>query len=295
VRTIFGATRVIVLLVLGVCAASSKADNFEGYTSAIKGVGLWTLEEVSNGPTIVRFEKFENGDHSEFVTRCNGRNKIYVYELGSKAFACQSHKWVSNPEFAPKRYTESMNPDPRWQTDLLREPNHKFEGEIAVTIDVLEFKSKSGIYTVSIHKIEQKTWKVFPVTKHEIDPVREIVLLHVHKNAHEGEYVRKTIVGKKLGQALGISLDAVDIMIVPTERIDTGIGYDITSSIISKTDGSYKFLGTISGCIKRIGADIDNDGIPEVITDTCENSEGHSVKYYKIYPTVKLLVDYSHN
>jgi hypothetical protein len=264
---------------------NSEATNFEGYSSEIKGVGLWRLE----GNIEVGFEHFPGAEKksgsAEFVAHCNGKNKIYVYELGGKAFVCQGHKWVASPKAE------------RGLVDLLLEPDFKYQGEIFGTVNIHDFHDKPGLYTVSIKKIEQKKWNVSALTKSEIDAIKELAVTHIDKKARQSGYKYLQIVGKKLELAKKISLGTMDILIVPTERVtnsDEGDIEQIVSTVFSESDGSLRFLGHIFGRLKQVGPDIDDDGVPELLLESA-HYEGTDVIYFKVFPVVKPLIEYQIN
>ena len=53
----------------------------------------------------------------------------------------------------------------------------------------------------------------------------------------------------------------------------------------------YKYIGEIWG-VPQLGADIDGDGVPEIVTNTLSPVFVNSTGYYKIHPQVKLLISY---
>ena len=56
-------------------------------------------------------------------------------------------------------------------------------------------------------------------------------------------------------------------------------------------DNTYKYIGEIWG-VPQLGADIDGDGVPEIVTNTLSPEWVNSTGYYKIYPKIKLLMSY---
>jgi hypothetical protein len=266
--SLFNVVRASALFSLTLITFSANADNFVKHTSSVDGIGLWWLGRDNPAASDV----FQNGESGSFVSYCNGKNRVYIYELGSKDFACRSRK----------------NGKEDWEKDF------------TYTIEVLgaesELNNMGDIYTVSKRKIEQTDWKVSPLTMSEIDTIRNMALTHVHRKSDRTGYKYQSIVGKRLDLAKKISVNSIEIMIVPTEHIEglDGNDSDVMSTVFAKIGGATKYLGSMTGCLKRIGADIDGDGIPDVLTDSCEASESQFFQYFKIYPVVKKMIQYSH-
>ena len=101
-KIFFAIVGILVLLISQIAHADSKM----AYTSHVKGVGLWNIfgkdaHHYHDVPTNDHFLTFHDGKHSEFVSHCDGKRKIYIYELYSKSFVCKSEiiKAVNNGKF----------------------------------------------------------------------------------------------------------------------------------------------------------------------------------------------------
>jgi hypothetical protein len=226
-------------------------------------VAVWSFFGDSTG---LSFESDPKLDL--FVNHCNGKNKVYIYELASKGFLCQS-KLVSQGDYS---------------VDILGVP---------------EEHRAFGAVTVSLHKIPQQKWSIDALNKDELKVTHKIAKKHLKikpKASDCKDYWCDEIVSSAIGKfskyEKKLKLTDLEIFIVPSERVEGGLGWELASVVIAKEAGLYRYIGKFDGCLINQPVDIDGDNIPEFITETCENSEGTIDEYYKIYPKVKLLVRY---
>ena len=257
-----------------------QADSEKTYTSNVKGAGFWhiygkgtnsTYEEI---PINDHFTTFKVGKNTEFVSHCDGKRKVYIYELGSKPFACKSEiiKAVNNGEF--------------WS-------------EASVEINILGitgfFKTNYdydlNLFTVSKYPIPQKSWKLLPLAKSDFAQVKNAAKFHIKKRANTDEYKYTVILGKYLKYAKKLKLSGKKLLLIPTQEINNENGTDIILSVFELKDNTYKYIGEVWG-IPQLGADIDGDGVPEIVTNTFSPIFSNSTCYYKIYPKVKMLISY---
>jgi hypothetical protein len=255
------------LLLMMLVTLNAHAINFTEHKTSVPGVSLWGLDADGNYAN----ELYLN-EEDVFASLCNGKQKIYIYELNSAGYDCISR-------------------------------NHgkeDFEKFNTYTIELPELKPAvfgiGNVYTVSTKKIEQKQWKVSSLTSNEIKSVRSLIVSSFHKKSNNENYKYHLIVGERLELAKKISLTGFDILIVPTQRVEglDGNGSTIMSTILVDNDGKYRVTGHIEGCLNRIGADIDGDGIPGVVVDDrCEPAESEHYRYFKIFPKTQLLIEYS--
>jgi hypothetical protein len=71
------------------------------------------------------------------------------------------------------------------------------------------------------------------------------------------------------------------------------IGWNIRYAVLQEKEGRIEKIGEITGCIDGF-RDLDEDGIPEILASTCENSEGTSTEYWSLVRTVRPVVRLFH-
>jgi hypothetical protein len=101
------------------------------------------------------------------------------------------------------------------------------------------------------------------------------------------------VVPRKERYTVKIAARGVEIFLIPTRYQYEALGGELVSTVVLKQDGQYRFHGHLAGCLLSVGADLDGDGIPEIIMETCDNNEGKSDDYIKLYPAIKPLMFYS--
>lgn len=328
--------KIWIALLLTFITCMALADNYEGYTSKIEGVGLWWLQpgKSSNvemaGDYVMRSFRF--GENPEFAMFCNGKNKLYVYELGQKGFVCRNVKLVkkgnerihiSGMDFDVLEIKDVEDAEKKQMLkdiELAKKDKYGEAGERGYTILLSDLKLTSqGIYTVAKERFMLGEWTVITPTVEDLSSAKKIALSHYKRINSKESYIDKfeSVIGyddariMKLaerfelwgGQAkykderytVKISTHDAEIILLPTQYQFMALGGELVSTVVLKKDGNYSFLGHIQGCMLSVGADIDADGMPEVIMQNCANSEGTTITYFKLFPTIKPLVSYSHN
>ena len=124
---------------------ASTASPPGSYLSNIDGVGLWSLYSHDNSSAGMTLEGEPN---NTFVEYCNGKNKIYIYEIDSRGYICE----------AQKTYEEY-------------EGRQIFYGSY-ITVKGLSEKL-NGVYTVSKYPIKKKGWKFESLDNTEAASARE--------------------------------------------------------------------------------------------------------------------------
>ena len=255
------------------------ADSEMAYTSYVKGVGFWNIygkdaNHYHDVPTNDHFVTFKDGNHAEFVSYCNGKRKVYIYELGSKTFVCKSE------------IVKAVNDGQFWS-----------EGSVEINILGITSFFKTNydydlnLFTVSKYPIPQKSWKLYSLTKSDVAQVINAAKFHIKKRANTDEDKYTVILGKYLKYAKKLKLSGKNLLLIPTQEINNENGTDIILSVFELKDNTYKYIGEIWG-VPQLGADVDGDGVPEIVTNTESPIFVNSTGYYKIYPQVKLLMSY---
>lgn len=257
------------------------ADSEKTYTSNVKGVGFWYIygkgtyfddEEIAINDHSTNFKV---GNHAEFVSHCDGKRKVYIYELGSKPFVCKSEiiKGVKDGQFWS---------EPRVDVNILGITDF-----FKTTYDY-----DMNLFTVSKYPISQKNWKLLPLAKSDFAQVKNAAKFHIKKRANTDEDKYTAILGKYLKYAKKLKLSGKDLLLIPTQEMESENGTDILLSVFELKDNTYKYIGEIWG-VPQLGADIDGDGVPEIVTNTLSPVFVNSIGYYKIHPQVKLLISYN--
>lgn len=327
-----GTQLIALFLAFNTCVA--KADNYEGYTSTIEGVGLWWLDPGKSvdvdaaGDYVMRRLRF--GENPEFAMFCDGRNKLYVYELGQEGFICRNVKLVQKGnerirvsglgEFDKLEIKDVDEADRKRMLntiELAKKDKLSEAGQERYTVLLSGLKLDSqGIYTVSKEKLVPGGWTVSMPTKDDVDAAKNVALdSYKQINAKSSDiYKIESVIGyddarivkmaerfentdgsyKQETYTVKISIRDIEIILLPTQYQFMALGGELVSTVVLKKSGNYSLVGHVRGCMRSVGADIDADAIPEIIMENCANTESLTISYYKLFPTVKPLVSYSH-
>lgn len=68
------------------------------------------------------------------------------------------------------------------------------------------------------------------------------------------------------------------------------MGWDLVNVVYVMKNEALVEVTRFSGCIEGGFRDLNGDGVPEVLTSTCENGESNPHHYWSIYPTAKVLL-----
>lgn len=334
-RNSFWLRELWITLLLTFCPFISNADNYEGYKSKIEGIGLWWLQPqsvniIGPGDYVTRTLRF--GENPEFAKFCDGKNMLYVYELGQKGFYCRNVKLVNN-KGGERVYLAGGGSFQRLEIVDIDEADKKRilkgiesaekdrnsevgEGRYTVLLAGLKLDSQ-GFYTVSKEKLVPGSWSVSTPTKEDVNAAKNIASKSYKQIETKASYIDKveSVIGyddarivkmaerfendsigsyKQERYTVKISSRDIEIILLPTQYQFMALGGELVSSVVLKRDGNYSLVGHVSGCMRSVGADIDADGIPEIIMENCANTESLGISYYKIFPTIKPLISYSH-
>ena len=194
--------------------------------------------------------------------------------MGSKSFVCKSE------------IVKAVNDGQFWS-----------EGSVEINILGITsfFKTNydydANLFTVSKYPIPQKSWKLYTLTKSDVAAVKNAAKSHIKKQANTDEEKYTVILGKYLKYAKKLKLSGKNLLLIPTQEMESENGTDIILSVFELKDNTYKYIGEIWG-VPQLGADIDGDGVPEIVTNTLSPVFVNSTGYYKIHPQVKLLISY---
>jgi hypothetical protein len=281
------AIRALILFATGVFfAGQCNADNGTTHSSKINGVSLfWMFLSADTPPNDI----FEERDGKDLVEHCNGNNVLHIHELASKGFTCESVKSGLNSH---RISILGVN-----KTDELKAPHL--------------LPDHQGIYTISKTPLPSQNWKIEPLSEEAI-----IRLQAMAKNQFKcpSDHPCQILSGKQFdrsfqlyeGQvrtaeleklAIAIRGSATDLLIAPIAvelvgDVDGGTAV-FDSAVFSKTGNTEKYVGILSGSLIRVGADIDGDGVPEIIVDNSVETT-QMINYHKIHPFIDALVSYKH-
>lgn len=250
-------------LFVGLFSINASAKGYGSISFFDKGdVAVWSFYGEFTG---VSFESDRKVDL--FVKHCNGKNKVYIYELGSRGFLCQS------------QYNDEQR---TYRLELLQVPKKYLP---------------LGVVTASLRKIPQQKWNISALNKDELNATRKIAKKHLKlkpKSSDCKEDWCDTIVSSAIGKfskyEKKLKLENLELFIIPSEHSYEGGGLNLSSAVIAKQAGLYRYIGKFDGCLENQPVDIDGDNIPELMTVYCELDEATIFNYYKVYPKIKLLV-----
>jgi hypothetical protein len=284
--------------------STANADNYEGYDSSIEGIGLWWLDA---GDNVVRSLRF--GEHPEFAIYCDGKNKLFIYEQSATGYACKTESWTE------RRDNQWANPTPPDHTTMRRiidrASQDKYgdagQSEYVVLLRNLKLDSQ-GIFTVSKIKLVRGPWVMSHPSQRDLTESGKIAAINLKKILREKGNTYKSVIRYSNNQirkvasrtrnetySLKIESRGSEVILIPTLYEFQPLGGDLISTVVLHQNERYKFLGHLFGCLLSVGADLDADDFPEVIVENCDNSEGQSIQYVKLFPKIKTLIHYLHN
>lgn len=285
---------------LAFTASAARADAYEGYKSTIEGIGLWWLVPGAQGVKRLRF-----GENPEFAVYCDGRNKLFIYEMANEAFTCMT-EWNGKKmeSFDSTDMKKMLNTIKLAKRDKYSEGA---ETEYFVSLQNVKVSSK-GFFTVSKTKLLHGSWDVTAPTKDEFESSAKHATLNLESIQRDNHFTYKSVLGydnKNIGKlverhrdeayTVKIQTENLKIILLPTlfESSKEQSG-DIIFTVVAHDQDGFRFIGHVHGCLLTVGADIDSDGVPEVILENC-NSGGlsSSVDYIKLFPKLKSIISFS--
>lgn len=303
-------TKILIALIF-LTASAADADNYEGYHSSLKDIGIWRLDTDNTGKTIRRLSFAEN---PEFALFCDGAHAVFIYELPAGEYLCKTEYYIEPPqaEYSAQQYKTHLAPtaeELRNTINQARENPNSAAAEAQYFVSLHNPSIKFGdIYTVSKTKLTHGNWLISQPTKSELAAAIKLAAQKLPMIPRESGYTYKSILGysntgiKRLygrdnvkNQTLKIRAGDKTIIIIPSLYIHDGMGGDLFSTIIAQDQQRFRFIGHAVGCLRSVGADLDYDGFPEVILETCEPGEGITISYVKLFPELKTLIFYEHN
>jgi hypothetical protein len=293
--------KLFMLFLLCLLTHTANADNEIRHKSEVDGVGLWYLNPAELVTNRLRF-----GEDPDFAMFCNGKNKLYIYEIEGRSFDCKTVKWNEKTNSFKDADAADIR-EMQNNINIAKNDRYSEAGEAQYDVSLRNLKVKShGIFTVSKQQFLRGDWTMSALTKEEIIKSKNVVLANVKSIKKFKEYSYKSVVGfsdkniKKLAArdqdgvyAVKIKSKEHELFLLPTLVAFEGVGTDLVSTVVLYKDGTYRYVGHFKGFLLSVGADIDLDGIPELLV-VDNNSEGQDFRYIKIFPKVKSLIHYSH-
>lgn len=279
---------------LALVFTTAHADNYIGYESKVKGMALWWIDPP-NASFLAKL-----GKNPEFISYCDGTRRLYVYEL-QRSYACRiSASPVARRELlkkseAARRDPSSENAEEQYSVEL---PGLTVERERKLTISMSplvkgewHFTAAEADETLIANRVAKQF--VAQAPRFHVDGYRYVNVIGFSD-------ARLTKLAEREGKeryAGKITAGEVEILLVPTLYESNPLGGNLISTVLVRKgkDRDYSFAGHIKGCPSDLGADLDGDGVPELLTETCSNSEGAELLYVKLYPKVDILARFDHN
>lgn len=326
VKTMHIRASIVVSMLLFV-APLSIADTYEGYKSEVEGVGLWMLqysftqaqrERLGTTDIVIRRHKF--GDTPEYATYCDGKNKLFVYEMNSQGFPCKLDYWDERQAWGSEETWKSIDPADKEKLlrtiDLAKKDKNSQAAQSEYYVSLLGLKlAKPGMYTVSMKPLQRGDWTTVKPTPEDLKASKQIATEHRGKFA-SGPNTRSLLDVGNAEQMKGLHAEhAKYINTVKTLKLAKGdsaiillptlyysdaplntVGEEgsLITTVVMYEKGKYRLIGHLVGCSLSIGPDIDQDGVPEVLVDNCFSAFTGSVRYVKLVPQLKDIIVYSH-
>lgn len=274
----------------------AAADTWAGMASKISGVELTSLSAGENG----HYVGLLDGESKEFLRHCTKGGLVYV--SGALASVkCQLGDPNIRGEFFQILLTtrESLK---------LSEPLVISKKAIPPRVSLFDFSSEElELLKIADRRFlepEKNAFVCYQSRYSEVDensakidrrlgrPITQRTT--TYKQDHE-KYVRdiqssaqyKKFHGKKFKipspngflYISSIGLDSCDLM-----------GWNIVNVVYAKVGDSLVETARFDGCIKGGFRDLNGDGTPEVLTQTCENGESTNNSYWTVFPKAEVLL-----
>jgi hypothetical protein len=251
-------------------SALASAAGYSTLDSKIKGVLLLDLSINEDGFLEERFETNTN----EFFRHCNGVRKLYINshptpivcrsesnDGGDRIIFKSKDKRLAGMVIgSKKRLLNHIELLP-----ILAEDIEKL-GQIEITLKVKSEKEAKSEYLSSIPEASIKTYG---------EMLRSIKRERDFRKYSKVRYKFSTPTGNLYVSAVGLFPDI--------------IGWNLKNYVFREVNGRIEVVGEFWGCIEGF-RDLDNDGVAEILTTTCENSEGTSSSYWSLVPKVRSVV-----
>lgn len=251
----------------------ATAAGYSTLDSKIKGVQLLELSINSEG----LLEEFFENNSNELFHHCNGVRKLYI-NAHPTPIVCKSESIAGSYRIvfkskdrrlagmvigSKKRLMNQIELLPILAEDL--EKLAQIESALKAKSDV----DARNEYLSSIPEANIKTYN---------ETIRGIKREKDFRKYSRVRYKFSTSSGNLYVSAVGLFPDI--------------IGWDLKNYVFREFNGQIEVIGEFSGCIKGF-RDLDNDGVAEILTTTCENSEGTSSHYWSLVPKVRAVVSRS--
>jgi hypothetical protein len=273
------------------------ADTWSGMPSKIPGVELLSLGRDDRGAYVGLLD----GESKEFLTHCTRGGLVHVSGFTAPV-KCQmgeinTHGGVFEISLLTKEPLRGSGPfvmskqpiPPRMQLfDFSTEESEMLKTADRRSLSALD-KSAFNCFQKRYKEMEDSTAKIDrqfgrPVTTRTT----------TFKQDHE-KYVRdiksraqyKKFIGKKF-KITGPN-GFLYISSIGLESCDF-IGWNIVNVVYAQANDALVQVTGFYGCIVGGFRDLNGDGVPEVLTHTCENGESSETSYWTIHPQAKVLL-----
>jgi hypothetical protein len=278
---------------------SALPDTWSGMASKILGVEFLSLRRVESGSYV----GFLDGESEEFLTHCTGGGLVHVSGLtapvkcqmgdpGVRGEFFQIMLMTKEPLRGSGPFVMSKKPiPPRTQLfDFSTEESNMLKTADRRSLSVLD-KSAFNCYRSRSKEADENGAKIDRQVGRAVT-----TRTTTYKQDHE-RYVRdikasaqyKKFIGKKFKISgpngffyiSSIGLESCDLM-----------GWDIVNVVYVQANDVLIQMTRFHGCIEGGFRDLNGDGVPEVLTHTCENSESSASSYWTINPQAKVLLQH---
>lgn len=275
----------------------AAADTWTGVASKISGVELISLSVGESGSYVGLLD----GQNKEFFSHCTQGGMVYVSGLSAPVKCQMGDPGIRGEFFQILLATKKSLP--------LSEPLVISKKPIPPRLILFEFSAEESEMlktaerqSLRSHDKEalvcyQSRYKEMDESSVEIDRRLGKAVTRrttTYKQDHE-RYVRdikssaqyKKFSGKKykIPSSNGflyissVGLDSCDLM-----------GWNIVNEVYVKVNDSLVKTTSFDGCIKGGFRDLNGDGVPEVLTETCFNGESMYNSYWTVFPKAKVLL-----
>jgi hypothetical protein len=272
-------------------------DTWSGMASKIPGVELLSLSRDDRGSYVGLLD----GESKEFLTHCTLGGMVHVSgfttpvkcQMGDPGIRGEFFQIMLMPK-GPLRgsglFVMSKKAIPQ-RTQLF-----DFSTEESEMLKTADRRSLSELDKIAFNCYQSQS-KAADENSAKIDrQVGRVAKTRTttYKQDHEG-YVRdiksraqyKKFIGKKFKipgpngflYISSIGLESCDLM-----------GWNIVNVVYAQSNDALVQVTRFHGCIEGGFRDLNGDGVPEVLTHTCENGESTESSYWTIHPQAKVLL-----
>ncbi len=261
--------KIVPILLLSLLSPAALAAGFPVFESKLKGIHLVELSINQDGFLEEIFEDRSN----ELFQHCNGKRAVYLNAQATPVICTSDSKTGSD-----RIVFHSKN---KQAEGLAVISTSKLLNQVQVSAMQSDDLETLKDYRIKLRaQVEKQAKQQYLKAAPEANSQAYVKLLkNIKQDSRYLKYSRanytvNTNNGKFYVMPIGLQPDI--------------LGWDLENYVFRQINGQFEVIGSFSGCIERF-MDVNNDGIPEVLSATCEDNESSSSQLWLFYPSIRSI------